>query len=401
MKKIIITLLITFAFGCSKEESIENSPSQVVDSPSTNTPVPIVNPIDYNRPSYYTYLPIPENIKPYRQFSNWHPPLEAVAIDYNGDGYIDIVETQSDYGKDTRNKILFMKGMANGSLVKDSKLSDKFDGLIHGRKGITGDFNRDGLPDIFFTGHGYDTNPFPGEYPILLTNNGLGDFTETRLKNTIGFFHGAASGDLDNDGDLDIFLVDNFGKATLLENDSKANFTAIPVGQYKPFAKTDLDKHTSSKFTVEILDINNDNLVDIVLSGHDLKQGNYSSSVIFLNSQQGFITTPLLIPTVTGFEVCVDLDFYDLDNDGYLEIILNRTTLDPFYSQSYIQIVDSKTMLDKTDSIFTNNSNKNPTVRWIYWLTIYKDNSNKVVLRASDLEHNQKWILQNGKLVSL
>ena len=197
MKKYLILVLGLFLLvGCSKEEEV------VIDIPVAANPYKVVNQIDYKQASYLTRIPFPEQLTYYRRFSDWHPPLEAVVLDYDKDGFLDIIETSSDYGTYNRNKILFKKGTSKGTLIDDVYNSNKFDGLIHGRKGLVGDYNNDGWPDIFFVGHGHDAEPWPGEYPILLLNQEGKDFIYKPLTELSGFFHTATSGDIDNDGDL-------------------------------------------------------------------------------------------------------------------------------------------------------------------------------------------------------
>ena len=182
-------------------------------------PVPVFSNTSYFTRTYYN-----------RSFNNYlnnsedwyNDPLDAVVLDYNMDGYLDFVHTNSDYGASfkgvsVRNKIKFYRGNCNGDLELDEVLSNKFNGLEHGRKGLVGDYNNDGYPDIFFVGHGIDTDPFPGEYPILLTNIGGNDFEENRFEDFIGFWHSAASGDYDNDGDLDIILISQ-SKTYIMKN---------------------------------------------------------------------------------------------------------------------------------------------------------------------------------------
>ena len=47
------------------------------------------------------------------------------------------------------------------SLASRRFIKGQLPGLVHPRKALTGDFNRDGRLDVFVAGHGYDVHPFP------------------------------------------------------------------------------------------------------------------------------------------------------------------------------------------------------------------------------------------------
>lgn len=77
------------------------------------------------------------------------------------------------------------------------------------------DYNQDGLPDLWISGHGYNNESpnalFPdAKYPFLYLNNGDGTFTnlftEDWRKGFGGDTHGTNWVDLDNDGDSDVFV---------------------------------------------------------------------------------------------------------------------------------------------------------------------------------------------------
>ena len=70
-----------------------------------------------------------------------------------------------------------------------------------------GDFDGDGRLDVFVAGHGYDREPFPGESPVLLLSTTGGLQEAQGLDAWVGFFHGAASADVDYDGDLEAGLA--------------------------------------------------------------------------------------------------------------------------------------------------------------------------------------------------
>lgn len=398
--KLNFILICLILVGCSKEEleSIEVNTTTTEDLTATSTFENIYS-IDYNKNSFETRIPLPEIKYEYRQFSNWHPPLEAVVLDYDNDGYLDIVETRSEYGIYRRDKILFLKGDADGNLTEDPVNSNKFVGLIHGRKGLTGDYNNDGLPDIFFIGSGYDIwdGTYPNEeYPILLLNSPGGIFTEVRLENTVGYFHTGSSGDIDNDGDLDVILLDGAaGERTsvYLENDGKGNFTTTLLKDTAFFNKSAFVDQLKGKFTIEIYDINKDGFLDIISTGHEYAV-NDTSTMIYFNSSVGFVQQGVPIPRTAEFGITADIDFFDLNGDGTDEIILNKTRQNPFYLGYNIQIYDGSSFQNITHDYFKSGENEGD--RMIMWLTIYKLDGT-VVLRGDDMYSTPKWELTNNE----
>lgn len=333
-------------------------------------------------------------------------PLEAVVLDYDQDGIMDLVHTNSDYdasfdGQEVRNKVQFFKGDVHGNLSIDHELSGTFDGLIHGRKGIVGDFTNNGYPDIAFAGAGADKPPFPGEYPIVLLNEEGEGFTEIRLTELISFWHSIASGDINNDGNLDIVLVDPFihhhGGAILL-NDGTGNFDVqeqlIPIDR--------------PNMTSELFDVDKDGYLDLIISGHDDSEDSGYSTIIYGNGQD-FLGSQEFLPTVTGYGIAVDIDFYDLNGDGTEEIILNRTSDGTTEEQPatyigwYIQILERSgdEYIDATDTYISDNIDAGAD--WIDWLHISDRKDDGVIRLFSDEvnypEPRFEWELRNGKFV--
>lgn len=388
---LALSLLGILIVSCEKEDLDPLQPIAVVDTFED------IYDIDYTLTSYETRIPFPEVDYTYRVFHPWHPPLEAVIFDYNGDGYLDVIDHRSDYGNNTTNKILFLKGTPEGTLIKDTANSDKIEGLVHGRKGLTGDFNGDGLPDAFFMGHGYDGGNFPGEYPILLLNSPSGKFTVQRFQSTIGFFHGGASGDVDNDGDLDIIIISGTSpqNSTVFENQGNGQFQLTSIQSHSWFSSSNIVSNLGGKFTMELYDLNQDSYLDIVLAGHDNSQWD-TNGAIYFGSSTGFSSTPTYLPKDTTFGITTDIDFFDLNQDGAKEIILQKTTHEPFYQEFSVRVIDGVTFQDTSELYFTNNQNDGgPYSGWIYWLSIYQDTTGAVVLRGDDMRSNHKWILNS------
>jgi hypothetical protein len=417
MNKFLTSIILIFLIGCSKEDVYEPLP--------TPTPIPIENKlidnfnIDYSKPSYFTSIPLPEVDYNYREFSNWGPPLDAVMLDFDNDGILDIVDSNSDYGTTNVNKLLFLKGNKDNTFSTNYS-PGSFNGLVNGRKGIVNDFNSDSYPDMFFAGTGLDFEPWPGEHNVLLMNNGDGTFTETRYESNIGYFHSTASGDLDNDGDLDILaLAPRVDNSYILYN-SGGSFDLVPLRQetYDSYDNNNIlfynyiggndDKYKfQMKFSTEIVDYDNDGYDDIFLAGHeqDYLGGDLTPSVIIKGSSEGYHDI-IELPSLSPWSVITDIDFYDMNGDNIMEIFLTRTQIDPFYESTFIQVIDGATLTDVTFNYFDYGVNEarsyvdNPQRGWIYWMTIYNKDG-EIYFTSNDFSNNIKWKYSGGKFIKI
>lgn len=250
--------------------------------------------------------------------------------DYNGDGFVDLVVSNTDWSLDGRFPIRFLKGTDDGYFSIDEKNDNRMMGLNNIRKIITGDYNGDGILDFFLIGHGYDAPPFPGEYPVALLSSVDGSYSDVRFIDLIAFYHGGASADIDNDGDLDIVLVDGGGgHEVVMINDGVGNFTA----------HYELVNHELLQgfYTAELLDINQDGFVDFISGLDDVNtwssvvpfENDYNNmSIVFWGDGKSFNHnhyTRLPKTPYPGMGLVLDYEFYDIDGDGYDEIFLLRT----------------------------------------------------------------------------
>ena len=261
---------------------------------------------------------------------------------------------------------------------------------------IYGDYNHDGFPDICLLGHGYDGEPWPGEYPVILMSGYDGVYSDVRLTELVSYYHGGASGDFDNDGDLDIFLCDNFGKPGILVNDGDGNFEFHQELVNSPlFVRI---------FNAEMVDIDGDGYLDIICRGHDwedrsfYEKGDISYSntpIVFWGdgisfNNDNYIRLPAC--PVDGYGLTCDFHLSDLDGDGVDEIIIARTgdgvhTDVSFYAGWHIQILKrtqrsfsdaTSYFLKLSDSFFKFYTG------WIVKIDIVEENGTKFLVGAFD-----------------
>jgi ASPIC/UnbV protein/VCBS repeat protein/flagellar hook capping protein FlgD len=86
-----------------------------------------------------------------------------------------------------------------------------------------GDYDNDGDPDLYLVNDGPN---------LLLRNDGNGNFTDVTSPPLDNAGNGGAAvwGDYDNDGDLDLYLVNYLSANRLFRNDGAAGFTDVTAG---------------------------------------------------------------------------------------------------------------------------------------------------------------------------
>jgi enediyne biosynthesis protein E4 len=186
----------------------------------------------------------------------------------------------------------------------------------------TADFNGDGLEDIL-------VGSSAGYSPVLFIQNADGQFEPRPLYTDERLLHfeeaRVIAFDLENDGDLDLFMASGGGdykapKAVfdqvLLINDGAGNFTR----------STDrLPLLTLNASTAEPLDFNNDGFTDIFIGGGVIP-GQYPrhyESVLLENRDGRLIdVTDSIFPGLKELGSVNDAKWFDLDNDGYLDLIV-------------------------------------------------------------------------------
>jgi hypothetical protein len=374
-KKAIQLSLVIIICSCSDEEiktvNLNIKSASNADAGSSNS---ISNQVAL-RVDYYS---IPSG-------ANTGALRDAVAyLDANGDGFTDVFIATGEYLLE--GEVNSMLGINNGSDVFTSSTAEFNNSMppaTHARKSITGDFNKDGLEDVFVFDHGYDADPFPGNNPKLIIQNSSGNFSWSKLTQRKGFHHGGASADVDNDGDIDVF-VGGFEPFFFINNGS---------GQFT-IADDRFDRSISKVFTAELIDVDKDGFVDLLVGAHE-HDGDQTS--IYWGSSSGSYSKGLrtVLPAFDKFGTVLDFDAEDFDKDGDRDIVINRTGggASNFYVSSRIQL-----LLNNGSRQFTDATNKidNPGVdtdNWFPWLRARDvDNDGDIDLFPDNKFFNFTWI---------
>ena len=339
-------------------------------------------------------------------------------IDINGDGYEDFVipptfnGDNDGIGEWSSREIEYEAYVYNNGEYKFTE--EVWRGYIPvsytARKALVADFDGDGDGDIYFACTGMDLDPYPRERETswLLINEGDGTLGLKEI-NEFMSSHDSTAADFDGDGDIDIFsigyipnrsdgyhvgVLENIGGNNFIRKETFSGNTHNSYGEF----------YFSNVTTSEAADINNDGYMDVVWGGNEFVGLVYGQFMgyprIELGNQTGKFNTDqsIFIPTVEGYALILDIDFYDIDGDGTLEIIINRAgdDLDEngqinsgfgfnesigesyHYGGYYIQVVKliNNQAVDVTNQYIQDNFYRafseacDPQSDWIRWLVI-------------------------------
>jgi hypothetical protein len=208
--------------------------------------------------------------------------------------------------------------------------------------------------------HGYDAFPHPGYQNTLLLSVPGGRLVDAtaNLPQQSDFTHSAAVGDVDRDGDTDLYLGQFWGQSAidpqLLINDGTGAF-AVAEGRLHPSLSLNHNGYTSAA----LVDLDNDGYPDLVLGDAGDEGGNeYSTpdSVVLLNDGSGsFASTPIPLPPkpFAATDIGLHIQTLDLDRDGYMDLLMGYTKGVPSYVGTAVQVLINNqdgSFRDETDT---------------------------------------------------
>lgn len=179
---------------------------------------------------------------------------------------------------------------------------------------VSGDIDNDGDLDVIETGYQVFSI---GKFIEIHLNDGAGKFTIDRRNNLqIVLYSNLELVDIDGDSDLDLVMVGQNGfyrhaKTIVYFNDGTGIFSSFVSSPFIPVFNSAMD----------IADVDGDSDLDILITGEDTISPRGASARLYLNDGSGQFT----LDTITIFLKAKDGDvaFGDVDNDGDEDVVLS------------------------------------------------------------------------------
>jgi len=290
--------------------------------------------------------------------------------DFSGDGVPEIVYGISywDLKRGSQIKPIFITNTPGEGLSLFSPIMDVVPYVGETRDFIIEDLNGDGINDIFIADHGPDYDPLPGAQNLLILSAPNGKFINATLNlpQISDFSHGVTSGDIDSDGDIDLFVTQNGANFNIphyfLINDGKGKFTKVPDGQLLDkslsfLSNTSGNKRRNFYFDAGLEFVDDDDKLDLILLSGKL-QGAENNRIVF-GSNSGFKlknAVELQPGRFNSRSIGVNYLLTDIDNDGDNDIlILHATSSGHQWGGTDLQVLvqeENRKFIDKSDFYF-------------------------------------------------
>ncbi|MBT4497672.1 MAG: T9SS type A sorting domain-containing protein [Gemmatimonadetes bacterium] len=261
------------------------------------------------------------------------PSMDTIWLDYDQDGFIDLYECNtvarywewSEYTEDAvhlRNKLYHNNG--DGTFTEATEAAGL--GVLNPGAGTTvlglaaADFTNDGWPDLYV---GVNNGP-----NRLFHNDGQGRFQDATTEDiaAVGPSAGVAVGDIDNDGDLDIFQATNIPsgrpgwRSVMLLNWGDGTFMDVTEG----VGLTELSK--KSRFGPSLVDIDNDGDLDLAVSNPPATYLNDGSGLFVDHSTEVHVglTRASMIAAWGDYDLDGFLDVFSAGGSAMMSTLLRR-----------------------------------------------------------------------------
>lgn len=228
--------------------------------------------------------------------------------DYDQDGWLDLYVTRSGPTTATKRNQLYHNDAANA--FTKILTGDAVTNAFTSRSVNWIDLDEDGLLDIFVTNEGNsNTNE------NLYRNDGGGNFTRITtgdLLNDGGKTMSSSWADYDNDGDLDVYLANDGSNNALFRNDGNLVFTKMATD---PVSNTN-----SHSFSSAWSDIDNDGDLDLFVTNSYNTTAELLRNFLYINNGDGTFTQNFTEAPAKDESWSYGCAFGDYDNDGFQDL---------------------------------------------------------------------------------
>jgi hypothetical protein len=233
----------------------------------------------------------------------------AIADDFNNDGYLDLMTSTVS----TDGQLRLWLNSADGTFTEVTEEAN-LAGIYGGLNLVQADYDNDGnLDALVLRGAWWGAH---GRHPkSLLHNNGDGTFTDVTFDAGLGEEHyptqTASWGDYDNDGDLDLAVgnettPEQTSPCQLFRNDGDGTLSLVT-------AAAGFDNLAMAKAVIWG-DYDGDRFPDLFVSNRG------ADNRLYHNNGDGTFTDVASQLGVTGPQVSFQAWFWDVDNDGNLDL---------------------------------------------------------------------------------
>jgi hypothetical protein len=244
----------------------------------------------------------------------------AAAGDFDGDGLVDLV-----FARLNEYDILY-RNLGNGTFeprVESAgfKLPTYTNGVV------SGDVDNDGDLDLYMTSVGYTRN-------YLYLNDGHGYFTDAGTSNPVTLANGVARsgqgasfGDYDNDGHLDLVTGDWGNFVANSQSRLFRNLGAAEPGGFEDVTVAAginvYRKERTYRYSPRFVDLDRDGHMDLTFAA------DFQTSQLFWNDGDGTFTDGTIPAGVGTDQNGMGTSFGDYDSDGDLDWFITNITNDP------------------------------------------------------------------------
>ncbi len=321
---IVIVITILLLSSCKNEPQRNLNPETLIGGfellPSEKTGIDFSNTIQES--TYFNHY----------YYSQMYVGSGVAIGDLNNDGLSDVFFG----GNQVADRLYLNKGNFQfEDITKKSKAAKNFGWTW----GVTmADVNADGYLDIYVSRNGNSSKPEERRNQLYINNQDL-TFTESAEKYGLGdygFSTQAVFFDMDNDGDLDMYQVNQIADKKLLL------LNKIPRDQFK-FFKDRLYRNDNGKFkdvseevgitrdiayglSVNATDFNNDGWMDLYVA-NDYAEPDF----MYYNNGDGTFTNVINEKLKHITQLSMGSDTGDINNDGLLDLITTDMTPEDHY----------------------------------------------------------------------